>query len=390
MTARSTAALTIALFVVTACGNEPVPSCPAVPSLDRTSPTVPADYARPLGVFSESQLKAGLIVINVDDYVKRRYRLKMDNGMLVYKLQKHGPAEKAGLLERDVITSIGGIEVVDRETFNYGLNKGYIENRQAIAVTVSRSNEVKTFTLQMGELDARVEGYGKQTATPAGSAGTNALVTPGDMVLIPAGPFAMGNCMKPVKPTMVARVKAFVKGKPKPPTLDNIPDELPVHTVMVSAFYMDKHEVTKEKWDDVYTWAITNGYAFDMQGNGTAPDHPVYCVKWYDCVKWCNARSEKEGLTPCCTSPVGSFAPNGYGLYDMAGNVCEWCWDWYDGSSYATCTGRDPRGPASGAYRVLRGGDWLNLAYDSRCACRNHYVPVNSNGNSGFRCARGL
>jgi len=144
-----------------------------------------------------------------------------------------------------------------------------------------------------------VTGCGKPAATSAGPAETNAMVTLGDMVLIPAGPFAIGNGMKPVKPRMIDKVNAFVNRQPQPPLLDDDPYELPIHTVMVSAFYMDKYEVTKEKWDEVYNWAITNGYEFDNPGSGTAPDHPVHTVNWYDCVKWCNARSEKEGLTPC-------------------------------------------------------------------------------------------
>ena len=67
---------------------------------------------------------------------------------------------------------------------------------------------------------APIAGCGKPTATPAGLAGTNTLVTLGDMVLIPSGPFAMGNCMKPVKPTIVERVKAFVKRQHQPSFLD--------------------------------------------------------------------------------------------------------------------------------------------------------------------------
>jgi formylglycine-generating enzyme required for sulfatase activity len=86
------------------------------------------------------------------------------------------------------------------------------------------------------------------------------------------------------------------------------------------------------------------------------------------------------------TSPVGSFAPNGYGLYDMAGNVFEWCWDWY-ATPYAG--GTDPRGPVGPlTQRVLRGGDWEDYPTLARCAYR--FYGNASTDYVGFRCVRGL
>ena len=257
---------------------------------------------------------------------------------------------------------------------------------------------------------------------------------PRDMVLIPAGSFRMGD--------------SFGEGDS---------DERPVHTVHVNAFYMDKFEVTKALWDEVAAWAERNGYDIKpADGAGKAPNHPVYNVSWYEAVKWANARSEREGLTPCyytdathrtvyrtgvldlssdcvkwtasgyrlpteaewekaargelvgarypwgneidctkatyyecfpSTTPVGSYPPNGYGLYDMAGNVWEWVWDWYDSGYYAKSPGTDPRGPASGSNRVERGGSWNSDANSCRVANRSSCSPWGCH-YQGFRLAR--
>lgn len=232
------------------------------------------------------------------------------------------------------------------------------------------------------------------------------------------------------------------------------------YNLTVSSFYMDQCEVTKALWDEVYNWAIANGYSFVNAGLGKATNHPVHTVNWYDCVKWCNARSQKEGRMPAfytdaaCTqiyktgqcvpyvmssasgyrlptdvqweyaarggvanrrfpwgdsdeiqharanywssdsfsydtsptrdyhpafidgvypytSTVGSFSPNGYELYDMAGNVKEWCVDWYtDGE---------------GSYPISRGGTWTGSANGCRVGFRGYSTADYVSYSYGFR-----
>jgi formylglycine-generating enzyme required for sulfatase activity len=90
-------------------------------------------------------------------------------------------------------------------------------------------------------------------------------------------------------------------------------------------------------------------------------------------------------------APVGSFPPNSYGLYDITGNVWEWCADWFDDNYYKQSPKENPKGPESGEERVLRGGSWLcaeNYCLGYRVAARNHTAPDSGLNNLGFRCVR--
>ena len=124
---------------------------------------------------------------------------------------------------------------------------------------------------------------------------------PADLALIPAGAFQMGR------------------------TSGDTDSDAPSVSVTVSAFYMGKNEVTKALWDEVRTWATANGYTDLATGAGKASNHPVQTVSWWDVIKWCNARSQKEGLTPCytvsgavmktgTTAPTVNWSANGYRL----------------------------------------------------------------------------
>jgi len=216
-------------------------------------------------------------------------------------------------------------------------------------------------------------------------------------------------------------------------------DESPVHRVWVSSFWMDRFEVVQEQFKK---------YQISDPSHFKSPDRPLEQMNWTDAALYCNERSLAEGLEPCydeetwqcsfegngyrlpteaeweyaCragtttkysfgndvrklkaytwfagnssgkTHPVGTKRPNPWGLYDMHGNVAEWCNDFYSENYYEHSPQKNPKGPAKGKERVLRGGAWNSTPDSLRSSARSSDPSIDdtclASDNIGFRCVR--
>lgn len=222
------------------------------------------------------------------------------------------------------------------------------------------------------------------------------------MVPIPAGEFQMGD------------------------SLDGMSLALPVHRVYLDAFFIDAYEVTNAQYRKFMDATNHQAPREWNNPNFNAANHPVVGVTWHDAIAYAtwvgkrlptetewekaarggiigrrypwgnelkqndanyNGVGEKDQWS--YTSPVGSFTPNDYGLYDMVGNACEWCMDWYDSNYYSISPNLDPAGPNAGTYRVLRGGSWHSSSESYLCVAYRHYShPGGTSDCFGFRCVR--
>jgi formylglycine-generating enzyme required for sulfatase activity len=152
-------------------------------------------------------------------------------------------------------------------------------------------------------------------------------------------------------------------------------------------------------WDAVTIDSDSNGYRLPTEaqweyaakgGNPLAPGWVGYTYAGSDTVgdvAWYDGNNGNRGTATYGSKKVGTKAPNGLGIYDMSGNMGEWCWDWY--GNYTSEDKTDPAGASSGNYRVSRNGDWIGEDwFRIRSVCRRQNIPSNTDGSFGFRLVR--
>ena len=217
------------------------------------------------------------------------------------------------------------------------------------------------------------------------------------LVVIPAGSFRMGGDKK----------------------LEQAEDhETPRHMVRISnSFYMGKYQVTQAQWSEIMknnpsefkddlrpvervSWNDVQAFIHKLNNQeetktyrlpteaeweyaARAETKSTYCfsvdVDTLSQYAWYNKNSAGE------THPVGQLEPNAWGLYDVHGNVHEWCQDWFDRNYYSHSPSISPEGPLSGLAKALRGGDWGSADWYCRCASRSLGSPERRSNRVGFR-----